>query len=339
MRYIECFFIKKLLKLSKTMNWKIFGLIAFTILIIMTSVIVWNNRASDRLVSNFMSVVFLGLTGLLITSLTSLKKETERERFAAVMFLSKKPLYLVNYKHRLKHDRILPIIMTNPVIEQLVRNNKKFANTDHFASENYWKLSDDLFARYLFDLLATRYLVHWYNESIEIKGPNVIMGTGGSIDADEEKIIMKWSELKKVFPKNDFFEVGNIYNSTEKKDGFQSQIALPPKTTLKRNAIANGFEIIFDNDFIELSIKCKHQLQPGSAINMNIANAFKLEESEYENFIFQPYVIDYRITKKKFRTGHPDMGKYYYWSTDLIQFLKRNISVDEFWRVVELNNL
>jgi hypothetical protein len=70
----------------------------------------------------------------------------------------------------------------------------------------------------------------------------------------------------------------------------------------------------------------------------DIQKAYKMTDRNKDNFLFQPFIVECKITKKRFRSGHPDMPKYEYWAKDLVSLLKENISVDEFWRVVELNS-
>ena len=317
------------------MNWKIIGLLIFVPLIIVTSILVWNNRASDRLVSSFISVIFLGLSGLLITALVSLKEEKKKKRFPAVMFLERNPFSIASYKYRINKGRMTPIIMTNNAIKNLQNKKEKYVSLDSVPKDNYWKVMDDLFQRYIFDFLDTRYRTHWYNESIEIKGPSRLSNSARSIDSDIKFKRIKWSELNSIFTGNDFFEIGYYIN----KDGskMSSEISVPLGTTIEKKDILNGFEIIFDNKFVTLSIACEHRF-PDKNMNKEVQTAYRMNEINKENFTFQPYIIDFELNKKKFRSGHPDMPKYEYWADDIISFLERNISVDEFWRVVELNN-
>lgn len=320
------------------MNWKIIGLLIFVPLSIITLYIVWNNRASDKLLSNFLSVVFLGLSGLLMTSLISLKEEKIKNRFPGVMFLETNPISIANHNHKymIKRGRLRPMILTNGAIEMLQRENENYINLDSIPQENYWKTIDDLFLRYIFDIFVSRYQMDWYRESIEIKSPSGYTGKDSSKDYGLPSKKITWEELCKIFPDNKFFSIG-YSPSLNKKYSTSSMVTVPPNISLKKNIITNGFEFIFDNEFINLTIKIEHFL-PDTKMNNRIVKAYKLNEETKNNFSFQPFIIDSEITKKKFRSGHPDMPKYEYWANDLVVFLEKNISVDEFWKEIELNN-
>lgn len=318
------------------MNWKIIGLLIFIPLIVVTSILVWNNRASDKLVSNFLSVIFLGLAGLLITSLVSLKEEKKRERFSALMFLERNPLSLANYKYPINKGRITPIIVTNNAIQTIQKENKTYINLDSILKENYWKVVDNLFQRYIFDLLITRYPTHWYSESMEIETPTRYSGTSRVIDNNIPSKQLQWEELRKIFPDNEFIKIGFYADSTVNNYNNRT-IYLPPNTTLKSDTTLRGFNLVFDNSYVSLTLKVENRI-PDNNMNEEIERAYRMDASNKDNFSFQPFIIDYEIVKKKFRIGHPDMPKYEYWVNDLIRFLEGNISTDEFWRVVKLNN-
>jgi len=320
------------------MNWKIIGLFIFvSSIIIITSCIVWNNRASDKLVSNFLSVTLLGVLGLLITSLISLKEEKKSNRFPGVMFLEVNPMSIANYgyRHIINKGKSSPMIETNNAIKALQRENEDYTNWDCISS-NDWKPVDDLFLRYIFDLFTTRYQMYWYIKSMEIKSPSGYSRISQAIDINLPSKRFKWEELCEIFPDNKFFSIGFSPSLNNKKSG-SSYVTVPPNTSLKKNIISNGFELIFDNEFINLMIKIEHHF-PNRKMNSQIVKAYKMTEETKNNFCFQPFFIDYEITKKKFRSGHPDMPKYEYWANDIVDFLESNVSVNQFWKEIELNN-
>jgi hypothetical protein len=319
------------------MNWKLIGLLIFITLIIITSIIVWNNRASDKLVSNFVSVIFLGLTSLLITSIISLKEEIKRNKFAAVMLLQNEPLTIVEYNSELNTEGVPPfLLMTSNAVQILQKNDTSYTSIISMSEKEYVKLINDLFQRYIVDLLVTRYKTHWYIESVEIKTPNIFMDTSRIIDENLPVSKLDWNTITQIFHENPFIEIGYFTDiKTGKK--YTADIMIPNGIKLAKQSTSRGFNLIFENKFIALEIKCEHFTSDNYS-NEKINKAFNLSESDKNKFRFQPYIIDYKLTKKKFRSGHPDMDKYDYWAEDLISFLRKNISVSEFWRIIELNN-
>ncbi len=98
------------------MIWKI--LIGFFIvaMICITAYIVWNNRSSEKILTNFTTVLILGIMGLLATSLITLKEEKITDTYSSCLFVQKEPFVLMNYGIIMKSSRIQPIIFANNAI-------------------------------------------------------------------------------------------------------------------------------------------------------------------------------------------------------------------------------
>ncbi|WP_298321326.1 hypothetical protein [uncultured Aquimarina sp.] len=319
------------------MNWKLIGVLAvIVLLLVITSIIVWNNRTSDKLVSSFISVLILGSIGLLITSLVSLKKEVYADKFPAVLFIELEPLSLPLHKKILKKEGSNPGVATNSAINRILKDSILREPLINQRSKDYDKFIEDLFIRYVFDLLTTKYMGHWYLESTEFKMPNSLMTTSIPADSTLQSTSISWKKISKMLPTNQFTQIGwAIDAKTEKL--ISVDINFPPKTKIEVNAILNGFIIELENDFVKLDLEITRVPPIGVHINDEIANAFSIPENRKTNFRFQPFLFKHTLTKKKFKIGHPEMSKYEYWANDVILLLKRNLSVEEFWRVVKLN--
>jgi len=221
------------------MNWKLFSFFIFIGLLLVTGFIVWNNRSSDKLVSNFISVLFLGTIGLLITSIVSLKEEITSKLFGAVLFLEKTPISLPIYKYRLKSERTLPLVMTNQAIERIQSDSTKNSTLQRLISNNYSKFTEDLFIRYFFDLLVTRYRAHWYYETLEVKAPTVFISSSNPKEFTVEVKYINCDSLSILFPDNLFMKEGYaIDNGTKQLDN--SGIMVPPNIIITSNPIING---------------------------------------------------------------------------------------------------
>jgi hypothetical protein len=293
--------------------------------------ILWINRSSESILTNFVTVFILGAIGLLTTSVISLKDETKKDEYAACMFIRGNPFWLMNYGVKLQSNRTHPIIMTNNCIEAVSKKDSTF-----FSTIKGWKSWNDLLIRYIFDLLQYRYRGSWYIKSVEFKLPNGLSGNSWPVEHLKQKVLTN-ETLKDVFKDNIFINVG-YYNDKEDTTKNQSfNIKFPPNTDLKYTFDSlQESKVIMENNFVSIEIKFRPTLGLGS-LNKEICSAYEINQADSTNYNFLPFLIETKTTFKKFRTGHPDMEKYKYWANDLTTYIKTNISIDEFWSEVELN--
>lgn len=321
---------------KRKMNWKlVLGILVIVALLGIASIIVYNNRANEKLVSNFSSLLFLGTLGLFITAFVSLKSEVSKTKFGAVLFLEKEPLSLPVYKYQINLEGKSIHISTNEALKRIESDSLLKSKLSEFINTPNSNWYEELFLRYVFDLLISRYESHWYYESLQLKLPSAFTSQDTPVDNSKEKTIIKWSEIQEVFSDNFFIQQPHSYLSNG--DEIKVTLTVPKDIKMSRNIISNGQEIIFENRFTELKISISRMLSVGDSVNEEISKAFNISQEKKENFKFYPFKIKTSFTKKKFRSGHPNMSEYDYWANDLINHLQGNISIDEFWRIIALN--
>lgn len=321
----------------ENMIWKVVILLIVIGLLFGAFYIVYQNRSSENLVSNFFVVIVLGSLSVFATSLLSLKNETVVDNYSACMLLQKNPLFLMNYGVRIKINRTVPFVFTNNSIQHATQNG--FDSKTIFIGKNSEnrKIIHALFSRYIFDLLASKFPGHWYIRSFSYKTPNGIGQTSLPIENLKSKILND-SELMKIFPDNIFLKAGfyNDVKDSSKKHPYRINIPPDTKISFTHDATYSISELKFENDFSIINFKYRSAFGEGEP-NEKICHAYGIDKADTSNYEFLPFLIETKIVFKKYRSGNPDMEKYKYWANDLLNSLKNNISIDEFWNQVEMN--
>lgn len=316
------------------MSYKIAFIIAIVIALVIASYIVYQNRASDKLVSSYLSILLIGFLGLLINSIFTLKDKTEVNSYAAQLFIQMKPLRMGLLDVRLKHNETYPILFTDHGINAAKDANPKLEE-ELFPINNdeKWNKIAALQIRHIFELINVRYKTSWYVKELKFRTPNIYTSTLGSIDSVKSKKI-KWIDLKSVFKNNPFIINGF---SNEIEDDTDYGIAFPPNTTIEYKSNRQQYFVKFDNEFCTYNLSFRPHPNGGSNVDAKMQTAFRIDSSQISNFRFIPLIVESESLFKQFRTGHPDMPKYEHWLNDLDTYIQKYISIENFWKTVELN--
>lgn len=336
------------------MIWKFIAIILIFILfsvILFIGYIVWNNRASEKILTNVTSAFILGTIGLLATSLISLKEEKNVDTYSSCILVQKQPLFLMHSCCMdLKSEKILPVVFTNNAINNLLKKDSLHFEKI-FENENNKKLFfEKLFIRYIIDLLDAKYHTGWFMRTYEHKVPGGFQSSSFGIEL-LDNLVYDEDKLNHIFEENEIIKIGKNHDFKNPENSLKYSLFLPPETKLtykfentliysiQLNNSSVNFSNIFiniNNSFVEIEIKIKYTTAL-DGIDKEIANAFKIKGEYLNNYTFTPFLIETTTKFKKMKIGHPDMEKYKYWANDLLSYLKYNISVDEFWKLVKMN--
>lgn len=316
------------------MSYRILFIIAIIISLAFASYIVYQNRASDKLVSSYLSILLIGFLGLLINSIFTLKDKTVLNNYAAQLFIQMKPLRMRLLDNRLKHNETYPILFTNHGINAAKDSNPRFEeelfpiNTDE-----KWDKIAGLQIRHIFELINVRYMTSWYVKELKFRTPNVNTSTLLPIGSVKSKKI-KWRDLKSIFKENPFIANG-FSNQIEADVDFG--MSFPPGTKIKYKSNRTQYFVEFDNEFCSYTISFSPHPNVGRDVDTKMQKAFKIDSAQVANFSFIPLIVETKSLFKQFRSGHPDMPKYEHWLNDLDSHIQKYISVENFWKTVELN--
>lgn len=311
--------------------------IIILIVISLTTYIVWTNRSSEKILTNFTTALVVGVIGLLATSIVSLKEEKLVDTYPACIFIQKTPLFLMNYAYNFNNQRITPIITTNNSIQYLLITDANYCNSIFpLDSPEKWKNIQDLFVRYVVDLLQSRFATTWYLRSYEFRAPGGFVGSTWPLE-NMSKEYFNTNKFESSFRDNKFIKTGQFKDIQNKDNDIEYMIYFPEKTKINyhTDSLSNGI-IEIDNPFVNLRIKFRCTVF-GQSVDSKILKAFQIQTSNLDNYMFIPFLIESNTKFKKYKYGAPMMEKYKYWVNDLLSYIKLNISINEFWNQIDNN--
>jgi hypothetical protein len=318
------------------MNFKLLIIALILILFGAATYIVILNRSSDKLVSNYFSILLIGFIGLLINSLFTLNDKVEQRDFVGYLFIKEKPLSIWLLNAPLKRNSP-SMLYTNEAIKLAYSENKELFNDSTILSQKTYL---DLFERTIIELMINKNRTNWYVKEFKYKVPsNTNVMSSYPRDRGVKSHDLDWEVFKSTFNENNFIKYGFLKN--ESSQGILGNLNVPENTSIKCKKEGVGIikrKIILENEFykyeVEFWLSGTHGINDS---NLDILKVYNIEFKELLKFKFLVFNVETKITLKKLRSGHPEMEKYKYWLNDLDTFIFSSINVEEFWNIIELN--
>lgn len=290
-------------------------IIVLLILILgITLFIVYENRESQKLVSNFISALLIGSLGLLISTIFSLKKEQIEDTFITFILFDKDNSSVIDL------DWKLPL-GERPNLE----GKHYYQNTwSEVKKNNELSHKHSLFLTERRVLEAMHYIntPKWYSK--KIKYDNIFLKGHSRVSTyTETKLkdcIPNRNTCLKLFHDNPFFikDSSDIFN-----------FSLPPNTSIKRDINSNVLTISLCNKFYKTSIVVE-QLQTEQNIGKEFEKLVSHDFNDETLYLVTSFQVKIITTFSEMRMGNPKMKYYKEWSNRLSDYLKYRLGSERY---------
>jgi len=303
----------------------IFGALAFAILL--TFILVWNNRASEKIVAAVIPVSVAAIVAVLLAILVFGGEATIREDFRTSF------VYRMSDKTLLKLPWTLaqhtPLAVSHPgwiksVPSEFLEDRRDWQDGSMTVLDHVGLMDRELYHHLLqkaiIDVLSKKFKWH-------IDAPNFNLVRGPSKFLSTE-------EITKLLD-------GNIFANSVVAWLLPPRITLPPNTqvnivppTNPEQLHVEGFhtadpsEISFKNEYADVSIRIV-PVSWGSGVG-RYRDLLELEdpETDFANVTFD---VIFQCQFSRFRSGHPDMEAYKGWATSMAEELRTRFDDELIW--------
>ncbi len=323
------------------------------IILISSVYLVYHNRSDSKLINSFFSFLILGALGLFISSLSNLKSEKQERSYFGNMIVKMNPLEI------LAHDQINNpndySIAFDEYKEISWYKNKDMVYPKDCDNELRKELDATIFFSYLTFILGNKFSDTWlrksdnyYQEGEVALSSNLVILDKNSYHLD--KYSTEIQEINIDVKNKAKTEFPLIWNAEEIKHrseirkilpGWKDSrtIKLPPKTKLSvlqlddECCYHNEIHIKIENEFILYNIVVKWlegNVSGMDKLSLNQIEKLKLNNIEIENIKVLPLKLFTIIETKKWRSGHPNMKKYFDWITEVDNSIYKALSNEKF---------
>lgn len=291
------------------------SLAAIVVLAVGVSWIVWNNRASEKVVGAVLPILIAAAAGVAVV-LAFAGERPVTQTFAAMFVYRPSDAMPVSLPfRRVQYGLFLPSELYSRDPDTVLRGNPG----DEAALRYH-----HLLQRSILDWLALKYRGSWQLEIVRLALSDSTSEVFGPIEKPLPSTILDAQALDTALRENAF--------SAVPRQGISSKLALPEGTTLTivtPQRVPDSGEIRFANQFCDVVFHTTYSM---GAAGGGQYMAFKGLDPHRQDEWRATYIVRATVAYSRLRVGHPTMDAIRSWATQLVEQVRSEFDEELIWQ-------